>query len=321
MILWCEQKEKRKLFICTPKYLVKRILKIIKPYKNNNKFKFKNNKNICLVYSIWSNIDYVNSCFYSILSQIKNSDVLDYSIIVYVDQSIEEYSRKTLNNLIPQQNIISINLQEISKQKVAVRDELKYFKKIALLDCDTFLKCKNKKNVYSTLSKQDSIIFANRIQRAKVTIKERTNWINHNLREDYLGLLKPLIEKKENNWFTTQVSIYPTKIIEEFKKVVDKFKKYNLWCDETAWMLFTLNKSPLTLDQVGAKFVDSNALKSINLNTNKIFFAHPFADYTEKLYFENSYYLKILKNLGIQYNKEIFDKIHKHFMLKNKKIF
>lgn len=267
------------------------ILKKIQPFPLKfNKIAYEGSKDLCLVYSVWSHTAYVNALFYSILSQLCYTDIQKYNIVVFVDRYLETYAKAILGNLIPKENIIPIEGKDCAKHVVATNSLLLNYKTIVISDADNFLVSTEKMDIYEKIHKDTHETGIPRFNflkgcSAKSTFLERRNILGEfQSEEQFQEAYKPLVNSFEenDNWYLSGMMSYPSHIIPLFKETVNKFKPYNVFCDETIWLQFLRvdfkgSYTIHTFDRNGFIFVPSHNMRETKSKIDDIMYlVHPF---------------------------------------------
>jgi hypothetical protein len=264
---------------------------------------YKSDKDLCLVYSLWSHKAYVNICFYSILSQLVFTDIQDYNIMVYVDESIHNYTCKVLNRIIPNSNIIKIKGEECAKQRVAIRQELLDYKVIVMSDADNILQSNNKISIYKKLVGEHldwpHINFLHRYEDGLNTLAERQHLSEFKDLKNYNEFFKDLIQnlEKNNSWYLTGFISYNKDYISLLKVEVDKCVQHKIFCDETVWRMCTINNTiqkEVFNQRHDYLFVTPENINLIkNKKDNVMYLIHAFlGEYVDKLQLDLIYYTK-----------------------------
>jgi len=107
-------------------------------------------KNMCLVYTVWSNPLYAKLLYLSLYSQFKYSDVASIDIKIFVAPECLDAVKDTVSYF-PDIDIV-VMPTKFTKYTVTNHKSLLNYKKIAISDCDTLLFGKNF-NLYQKLIK------------------------------------------------------------------------------------------------------------------------------------------------------------------------
>jgi hypothetical protein len=277
----------------------------IQVFSIDKEIQYKNNKDLCLVYSIWSHTGYVNVCFYSILSQLCFTDIREYSILVYVDEYIAEYTKSVFKGLIPLENIIVLKGPECAKQRVAIDSRLLDYKVVVMSDADNILQSNNRTNIYKDILsihnsyKEPIINFLHKYEGGIKTLNDRIHLSNFESKKDYDKLFEELINNLSVNdyWALTGFISYDSKLIELLKKDVEECIPYNIFCDETVWRKCVLknNITEKSFDELKSyKFVHPENIEIIrNKEDNVMYLVHPFlGNYINRLQLDILYFTK-----------------------------
>jgi len=111
----------------------------IKVENKNLTIKCNITSDICVVYSIWSNLNYAKYLYVSLLSQLKYTDFseqCDYRIVI--DVNIAESFFKYFGNIIPIDKVVIKETKECVKYRIPTYPELSNYKSIIICDSDTF---------------------------------------------------------------------------------------------------------------------------------------------------------------------------------------
>lgn len=267
------------------------MLRKLRPFQVEKEIVYTNNKDVCLVYSLWSHQEYVNSCFYAILSQLCYTDIQQYNIIVFVEDVLESYAKKVLKNLIPSENIISLKGAECSKQRVCTHPILSKYEYIVISDADNFLICKDSgqglKPYYNffSLETPQEITFLQRFKGGLKTLRERKELTNFKSEEEYQNFFKDFKKQLLFNdfWYLAGYMSYPNFLIKDFIKTIEECIPYNIFCDETVWIKFILCDSKRKIkvstydDKEEFKFIHPGNIGELNdMKLGIIYLVHPF---------------------------------------------
>lgn len=213
------------------------------PFRVNKEFKFGGDKDICLVYSLWSHREYVNIALYSIMSQLCYTDILKYNIVIFVDRHIADYTKNIFRGIIPEENIIVLSGPECSKQRVCIHPRLQEFKTIVISDADNIIQSLRPNPVYSTIFsfEPDKLVtFLKSLQNGVEVLGERKFLCDFKTEEDYNKFFKELKSAliKGDIWYLSGFMSYPSALIKEFIPIVEECIPHSIFCDETVWLKF-----------------------------------------------------------------------------------
>jgi hypothetical protein len=263
----------------------------LKPFQIEKEVVYNDNKDVCLVYSLWSHPEYVNSCFYSILSQLCYTDIEQYNIVVFVHDVIESYARKVLKNLIPPENIVVLKGEECAKQRVCTHSILSKYEYIVISDADNFVISKNRgkglKPYYNSFSLEhhQGVTFLQKFTGGLKTLKERKELTNFKNEEEYGKFFKELKKQLLFNdfWYLAGYMSYPNSLVKELTATIEECIPYNIFCDETVWIKFLLCDSKKRIaistydEKEEFKFINPGNITDLeDMKEGVLYLVHPF---------------------------------------------
>lgn len=200
---------------------------------------------VAVVYSVWTNPEYLKFLYISLASQFKSTDAVRPTIFVFVSRDLFTAANSILEGcpveLIPVDGVLN-------KYSVTLRSELAGFRQIVLCDCDTFFAGRNKR-FYKVLAKGHRVhMMMDPDPSTKVFPSRRCLSVIHDL-DRYMQWWReymPDIERHldSNRWYLSCLMSCPSGLFvgEEWESHVSKCLEIQTFCDETVFLTYLWSK-------------------------------------------------------------------------------